>query len=174
MLSPCQDIHQVYSALPMNINNNAWTTPTNSRGTTSNERGTSVVLSPPDITIVASSPSPPPGGLLPSSSSPPHHRQSATKPRVTSPLAASGRRGSLDTEQGEFIALPVSTEGLGFTVGGGSDGPHAAVGDRSIRVTSIVPGTPADHDGRLHVDDRVCAFNHFRSYHDMAPADSMG
>ena len=49
------------------------------------------------------------------------------------------------------IIIPVQTSkgGLGISIAGGTDNPHANDGNPGIFITKLIQGTPAEMDGRL-------------------------
>jgi len=55
--------------------------------------------------------------------------------------------------------LEKGTSGLGFSIAGGRDNPHAGPGDASICVTKVIGGGAAAHDGRLRRDDIILRVN---------------
>lgn len=50
-----------------------------------------------------------------------------------------------------FVCSVVQTEagGLGVSIAGGMDNPHVDDGNPGIFITKLIPGTPAETDGRL-------------------------
>jgi guanylate kinase/C-terminal processing protease CtpA/Prc len=75
------------------------------------------------------------------------------KDEVDGPLPTSN-----DTGPTETIVLYKGNGGLGFSISGGVDNNHIE-GDPSIFITKIIPGLPADQDGRLKLDDEVISVN---------------
>ena len=49
------------------------------------------------------------------------------------------------------MIIPVQTSkgGLGISIAGGTDNPHANDGNPGIFITKLIQGTPAEMDGRL-------------------------
>ncbi|KAA0201990.1 hypothetical protein HAZT_HAZT007571 [Hyalella azteca] len=56
------------------------------------------------------------------------------------------------------IALERGTQGLGFSIAGGTDNPHIG-SDTSIYITKLIAGGAAAADGRLRVNDIIVAVN---------------
>lgn len=63
-------------------------------------------------------------------------------------------------EEWEFedVVLEKGTQGLGFSIAGGSDNPHVP-NDSSIFVTKIIDGGAAAYDGRMRVNDVILRVN---------------
>lgn len=60
--------------------------------------------------------------------------------------------------QYEEICLVRGLTGLGFSIAGGTDNPHIGT-DTSIYITKVIPGGAAYADGRLQINDIICAVN---------------
>lgn len=58
----------------------------------------------------------------------------------------------------ETIVLHKGDSGLGFSISGGVDNHHI-VDDPGVFVTKILPGLPAEMDGRLKMDDQILSVN---------------
>uniref|UniRef100_A0A336KHY1 CSON010760 protein n=1 Tax=Culicoides sonorensis TaxID=179676 RepID=A0A336KHY1_CULSO len=63
-----------------------------------------------------------------------------------------------DMWQYEEIQLVRGITGLGFSIAGGTDNPHIGC-DTSIYITKVIPGGAAYADGRLQINDIICAVN---------------
>lgn len=78
-----------------------------------------------------------------------------------SPAATTNGGGQLyGAEEWEYedVVLEKGTQGLGFSIAGGSDNPHVGT-DSSIYVTKIIPGGAAAQDGRMHEQDIILRVN---------------
>ncbi|XP_064393850.1 disks large 1 tumor suppressor protein-like [Halichondria panicea] len=49
--------------------------------------------------------------------------------------------------------------GLGVSIAGGMDNPHVDDGNPGIFITKLIPGTPAETDGRLQLGDQIVSVN---------------
>uniref|UniRef100_A0A915HF84 Uncharacterized protein n=1 Tax=Romanomermis culicivorax TaxID=13658 RepID=A0A915HF84_ROMCU len=85
-------------------------------------------------------------------------------PPIVSPssgLYSHKTNGSVQyAEEWEFedVVLEKGTQGLGFSIAGGSDNPHVQ-NDSSIFVTKIIDGGAAAYDGRMRVGDVILRVN---------------
>lgn len=52
-----------------------------------------------------------------------------------------------------------SKGGLGISIAGGTDNPHANDGNPGIFITKLIQGTPAEMDGRLQLGDQIASVN---------------
>ncbi|XP_063707157.1 disks large 1 tumor suppressor protein isoform X3 [Culicoides brevitarsis] len=89
-----------------------------------------------------------------------------TATRVSKPSSPKPPKASNDAKhingddmwQYEEIALVRGVTGLGFSIAGGTDNPHIGT-DTSIYITKVIPGGAAYADGRLQINDIICAVN---------------
>lgn len=49
----------------------------------------------------------------------------------------------------DAVLVQTPKGGLGISIAGGTDNPHASDGNPGIFITKLIQGTPAEMDGRL-------------------------